>query len=163
MDIISRIDDTLEAWERGPDAARWTPDGGKPRSKGISVGVPADAGQVFFAPLGTPTEDFSAWTPLGAVDLGPTVSTELSVPQLEPITLDNAAPITLSEEPPPAPEWMHLASCAYCNRTSDEDTTALVFPDQVARREWVDAHQEATGHTLWSLTSVRRDAIAFEY
>jgi len=27
MDIIGQIDATLEAWERGPDAARWTPAG----------------------------------------------------------------------------------------------------------------------------------------
>lgn len=25
MDIIHRINDTLEAWEHSPDAARWTP------------------------------------------------------------------------------------------------------------------------------------------
>lgn len=163
MDIIGRIDHTIEDWERRPDAARWTPDGGKPRSKGIGVGAPVDAGQVFCAPLGTPTEDFSAWTPLGTVDPGPTISTELSVPQLEPITHDeNGEPFTITiPEAPPAPIWLHMVNCPDCDNNVGE-SRFLMFPTQEKRREWIGTHCQATGHDIGRMVSVRHDAITFE-
>jgi len=145
MDILGRIDSTLEAWERGPDAMRWTPEGGESQGKGISVAT-ALSGQAFFAPAGTPAPDattdvlngLNGWTDIGTTTEGVTLSGPL-----------------------PDPGWVHMVNCPDCDNNVGE-SRALVFPTQEKRWEWIGAHRQATGHGTGRMTSIRRDAITFE-
>lgn len=153
MDIIGRIDETLEAWEHGPDAARWTPDGGNPPAKTYTLVSPTDAGQVFFAPAGTTPQDLGDWSPLGTIAPGPAISTALPALRFEVITHDdNGEPFTIT---PPALLESKLVHAGWCLECTDGEQGVELFATAEDRTEWMAVHKACTDHDRWRLLSFR--------
>lgn len=60
--------------------------------------------------------------------------------------------------PVPERDWWHLAWCLEC--TTGAPGEEVPFTTRQARQEWVQAHQDGTGHSAWRTLSVRRDTPA---
>ena len=91
MDIIGRIDSTVEAWERGADAARWAPEDGR--------------GARYREALMVITEEPPAgWRPIGEAG-------NLSMSVVDDVGFDRE----------PDPEWAYMAMCRACDQRPGDD------------------------------------------
>ena len=148
MDILGRIDHTIEDWERRPDAMRWCADGDSettPTTADLIVGP----GEIFFT---------AAPGPQGSVSLS---LAEAEAGEWQSLGILHSEPIPAPPPTPTMPAWLHMASCPLCDYTGGE-ITRRVFATPDECREGMQAHAAETGHGTWTTVSVRSDAISWE-